>query len=155
MDPITPANQALREWAEVFMQRSMHEFMRFTRQAGLSHAQLSTLMRLYYHGNCPVSDIGSHLGVTNAAASQLIDRLVGMGLLERSEHPSDRRVREVGLTQRGRELVSAAIQTRHRWIEELAGMFSPAELEGIVSALALLTQAARRSEPQKSKLEQA
>ncbi|MDD2694691.1 MAG: winged helix DNA-binding protein [Anaerolineales bacterium] len=58
------------------------------------------------------SDIGNYLGVTNAAASQLIDRLVGMGLLEHAERPADRRVREVRLTPRGQALMEEDVHAR-------------------------------------------
>ena len=73
------------------MRRSMHEFLAFTRQSGISMTQLSALMRLYHGGGCGVSDLGLHLGVTNAAASQMIDKLVlarAAGTLRRPRRPA-------------------------------------------------------------------
>ncbi len=71
----------------VFMRRSMHEFMDSMKDTGLSMPQLTTLIRLHYHGPCPISGIGDDLGVTTAAASQMVDRLVHLGLLDRTEAP--------------------------------------------------------------------
>src|SRR3990172_4618750 len=95
----------VREWSEVFMRRSMRDFIRFTKDTGLSNPQISTLMRLHYHGVCGVSEIGVHLDVTNAAASQMVERLVQQGLLERAEHPDDRRAKQLTLTRKGRALI--------------------------------------------------
>jgi len=81
---MTALTSVLRTWSEVFMRRSMHDFRSFSRRSGLSMSQISVLFRLHYGGQCSVSDLGDHLGVSNAASSQLVDRLVGMGLLMRS-----------------------------------------------------------------------
>jgi MarR family transcriptional regulator for hemolysin len=109
--------------------------------------RLSTLMHLYHQGACGVSDIGSHLGVTNAAASQMIDRLVGLGYLERTEDPGDRRVRQITVTANGSRLIESAIAARHRWMEELTDSLSPDQQQLIIEALTLLNQAANQPEP--------
>jgi DNA-binding MarR family transcriptional regulator len=137
----------LHSWAEVFMRRSMHDFVKFSKDSGVSMPQLSTLMRLYHQGACGVSDIGSHLGVTNAAASQMIDRLVQQGLLERSEDPKDRRGKHIQVTPKGRQLIEDGIEARRRWMEELTTELTAEEQVLIVHALILLTRAARQLEP--------
>src|SRR5574341_2416064 len=85
--------RVIHDWSEVFMRRSMRDFKRFMDDSGLSPSQINALMRLHYRGKCGVSDIGEHLGVTNAAASQMVDRMVQLGLFTRSEDSDDRRVR--------------------------------------------------------------
>jgi len=130
------------------MRRSMRDFKRFMDESGLSPSQINTLMRLYYGGKCGVTDIGEHLGVTNAAASQMVDRMVQLGLFTRSEDSDDRRVRQISLTQEGRALVEAGVEARRRWMEELTTALNPTEQESIIAALIILTQAARQLEPQ-------
>jgi DNA-binding MarR family transcriptional regulator len=133
----------LRRWAEVFMRRSMHEFRQFSKDSGLSMSQMSALFHIHYGGECGVSDVGEHLGVTNAAASQMIDRLVQQGLLERSEDPNDRRAKNLALTPRGLALVHQAIQARMRWMEQLTTSLTSDQQQAIAAALTALTQAAR------------
>jgi DNA-binding MarR family transcriptional regulator len=142
-------NQVLQNWTEVFMRRSMREFVQFSKSSGLSMGQLSTLFRLYHRGGCGVSDIGEDLGVTNAAASQMIDRLVQQGLIQRAEDPNDRRVKSLTLTQKGRALVEESIAARRRWMEELTQTLSPQEQEAIIQGLTLLTEAALSLEPER------
>lgn len=146
-----PTNQqlsaALREWAELFMRRSMRDFIQFIKETGLSTTQLNTLMRLYYQGACPISDIGDHLGITNAATSQMAQRLVEHGLLERSEDPSDRRVKQLTLTAEGRALINRGIEARRRWLEDLTLALPPEQQAHILTALVDLTDTARRLDP--------
>ena len=141
--------QVVREWSEVFMRRSMRDFFRFTKDTGLSNPQISTLMRLHYQGACGVSDIGAHLDVTNAAASQMIEKLVQSGLLERAEDHKDRRAKQITLSAKGRKLIEQSIEARRRWLEELTDAFTAAQQEAIIDALTHLTAAARESESTK------
>ena len=138
---------ALREWAELFMRRSMRDFTHFVKDNGLSTTQLNTLMRLYYHSACPVSEIGDHLGITNAATSQMVQRLVEQGLLERAEDPTDRRVKQLTLTAEGRALIDQAIEARRRWLEDLTTALPAEQQANIITALSDLTSAARRLDP--------
>lgn len=128
------------------MRRSMHDFMEFTRASGLTMVQLNTLMRLHFGGACGVSDLGNHLGVTSAAASQLVERLAQMGLLERTQDPNDRRTRPLAVTDQGRALIQQGIEARRRWISDLTCELSAEDQQSITVALTLLTNAAQALE---------
>lgn len=142
---------ALREWAKVFTHRSMQEFHRSQRDYGLSTGQLRTLTHLYFHGVHQVSDIGDDLGVTTAAASQLVDKLVNMKLLERTEDPDDRRVKQITLTESGKDLVRQGIEDRFKWMKDLADNLTRSQQEEIISALRTLTEAAKTLEGSQEK----
>lgn len=135
-------DQALREWVKVFMRRSMHEFMRSSKDSGLSMAQQHTLMRLHYHGPVQISEIGGDLDITAAAASQMVDRLVNLGLLERTEDREDRRVKRVSLTKSGLSLVRQGVEARLEWMKDLATTLTSKEQRAILSAIETLTNAA-------------
>ena len=137
--------EVIREWSEVFMHRSMRDFKRFMDATGLSFSQISILMRLVHGGNAGVSEIGGQLGVTNAAASQAVDRLVQLGLIERTEDPEDRRAKRLALTQKGRALVEKGVRARSQWIESLTDALTPEQQNVIVSALTLLTEVSRKT----------
>jgi DNA-binding MarR family transcriptional regulator len=139
-------SDVVREWAEVFMQRSMRDFRRFMDETGLSFSQINVLMRLMHEGSSGISEIGDRLGVTNAAASQAIDRLVQMGLVKRTEDPKDRRAKRLVLTAKGRAMVEKGIEARGNWVASLTNAFNPEQQQMIISALVLLTEAARKTE---------
>ena len=89
------------------MLRSFRDFNRGLGDSGLSTSQVHALTRLYHTGSCGVSDIGDHVGVTNAAASQLVDRLVHLVLLKRVEDSTDRRVKHITITSLGWSLAGS------------------------------------------------
>jgi DNA-binding MarR family transcriptional regulator len=143
MSPSLVFTEVIREWSEVFMHRSMRDFKKFMEETGLSFSQINILMRLLHGGNTGVSEVGSQLGVTNAAASQAVDRLVHLGLVERTEDPEDRRAKKLALTSKGRTLIEKGIEVRSRWVEGITDALTPEQQGMIISALTLLTTAAR------------
>jgi len=143
-------NATMREWTEVFMHRSMREWSIFVKSTGLSMPQFSILMKIYYGGGCGVTDISTHLDVTNAAASQLVDRLVHQGLIDRVEDPHDRRAKQITLAAKGKNLILKGIEARHRWFEDLSNELSNEDQSKITAALTQLTEAVRKIETPKS-----
>jgi DNA-binding MarR family transcriptional regulator len=137
--------EVVREWAKAFMHRSGRDFKRFMDETGLSFSQISVLMGLMHGGNRGVSKIGDQLGVTNAAASQAVERLVQLGMIERTEDPEDRRAKRLALTQKGRKLIEMGIEARSKWIEGITDSLTSEQQEMIISALTLITEAAQKT----------
>lgn len=137
-----PVTQSLRAWMDVFMHRSMRNWQNFAKSAGLSMPQFSILMQLHHKGACGVSDIGERFDITNAAASQLVDKLVQSGYVERAEDPSDRRAKVLKLTASGQELIERGGHERHRWLDDVVKNLSSDEKDKVNEALVILTNAA-------------
>lgn len=142
---------ALDEWVDVFMNRSTRDNWQFWKDSGLTVSQIGTLMKLRYSGPCGVTEVAGHVGVTNAAASQMVEKLFQAGYLERAEHPDDRRAKQLTLTPKGRALIQKSLDARRRWLADLAKTFSPGEQAEIAIALEQLTQAAREVDTQVEK----
>jgi DNA-binding MarR family transcriptional regulator len=123
----------------------MEETMRFKQESGLSMTQMHVLFHLHHSETCGVSDIGEFLDISNAAASQLVDRLVQCNLVTRNEDPSDRRVKQLALTGEGKNFVSKGIESRRKWMEELTVELNEEEQNLITEALTLLTEAAEKT----------
>jgi DNA-binding MarR family transcriptional regulator len=146
MSPTIVFTEVIREWSEVFMHRSMRDFRKFMDETDLSFSQINILMRLLHGGSAGVSEIGAQLGVTNAAASQAVERMVQAGLIERTEDTQDRRAKKLALTPKGRTLIGRGIEIRSQWVEGLTEALTPEQQSMIISALTLLTAAARKTE---------
>ncbi len=138
----TDLSKVLLDWASTFMRLSMHDFSRFTRSAGLSLAQMNILLHLHYQGPSEVTNFCEMMQISPAGASQMIERLVKQGVVQRSETPGDRRVRMVSLTDEGRRLVLESIAARQAWIEQLVVTFSVEERDRISAALQTLNERA-------------
>jgi DNA-binding MarR family transcriptional regulator len=150
MSEIVRLDDVLHQWAEVFMRRNMREFRRMIEASDLSPTQMIALFRLHYRKSSSVSEIASHLGVSIAAASQLIERLVQSGLVERSENPADRREKLLVLSPKGREMMAHNISMHREWIAGLVDQLLPSQQDQITSSLRMLIQAAQNTEPDDS-----
>jgi DNA-binding MarR family transcriptional regulator len=144
MQQTDPFVAILREWIEVFMGRSMHGFVRYSKERGLSMSQLGAMFHLYYEGGGGVKGLGDHLGVSSAAASQMLQRLVQQHLILRSEDPVDRRVKHLVLTERGIQTIQESIRSREEWMDELAKTLSADEKAQIMASLNILINKAQR-----------
>jgi len=143
MQQTDPLVDTLEKWIEVFMHRSMHDFMGYVRESGLSMPQLGAMLQIHHRGSCGVTDLGDKLGVTSSAASQMLERLVHQGLIQRLEDPSDRRVKQIILTDKGRQALQESIRARQSWLSELVETLSDSEKETMIAALKLLIDKAK------------
>ena len=139
-----PFDAALQEWVAVFMRRSMQSFIRYARQSGLSMSQINALFHIHHAGGRGVTDLGEHLGITNAAVSQLLERLVQQGLILRQEDPQDRRAKKLILTEKGLQTLQEGIHARQGWLHDLADSLSAPEKEQVAAALQILIEKTKR-----------
>jgi DNA-binding MarR family transcriptional regulator len=145
MPPSDSFVATLHQWTEIFMRHSMRDFIRYSKEKGLSMSQIGALFHIN-SGASGVSGLGDHLGVTNAAASQMLDRLFNLQLINRSEDPHDRRAKQIVLTDEGRRVLQESIQARQSWMDGLADTLSPDEKEQVTAALRLLIERTRQIE---------
>ena len=142
--------QSLLDWSAVSVRLAMHDFSRYARGSGLSLAQMSVLVHLYYRGPREVMGFADLMQVSPAGASQMVERLVQQGLVRRVESSGDRRVRQVHLTEEGRQMVETSIAARQKWVEELTASLTAEQMALIGAALRILTERAAALELQET-----
>lgn len=118
---------ALKAWISQVMRFSMRGFIEFATDTRLSMPQIAVLFRLSGDRRCAVTELGEEFGVSGAAASQMVEKLAQMGLIERLEDVNDRRVKRLLLTQKGKMIVDRSIEARQEWISRFCETFSPEE----------------------------
>jgi DNA-binding MarR family transcriptional regulator len=143
MTSATQLTQTMRHFMDVAMQHSLHERSRLAKESGLSIHQLGILMQIHFRGNYGISEISNRFDITNAAASQLVDKLVQSGLIQREEDPQDRRAKLLNLTEKGKKMIQQGAERRYRWVEDLAQKLSAQEREQVNEALNIMTRAAQ------------
>lgn len=143
--------QTIRQFMDFAMHHTMRERAHFARATGLSMPQFGILMQLHYRQNCGISDLSERFDITNAAASQLVDKLVQSGLIQREEDPNDRRAKLLNLTEKGKKLIQQGIEERYRWVDQVAAKLTPEERTKLAEAMEIVTQAAQELETEKSK----
>ena len=110
----TTTLQLLRELIDA-AQRSGPALARRTK---LTHNELTALEQLTRHQWGP-GELADHLGVTSAAASGIVDRLVARGHVERRPHAADGRRTQVVLTDSGRQEVLGHLMPMFLALDEL------------------------------------
>jgi len=146
MESSTRLSATLHEFAAFFMRGSMRHLLLYAKESGLSMSQIGAMLHIHRKGVCGVSDIGDDLGVTIAAASQMLERLVLQGLVVRSEDPHDRRLKRIVLTEEGHRRLKDTIQARQGWLDALADLLSPEEQDQVTAALRILIERANQLE---------
>jgi DNA-binding MarR family transcriptional regulator len=142
-----PLVDTLRTGLRVFMRRSMSDVIRFSKESGLSTSQLIALFQIDRQPACGVSDLGDKLGISHAASSQLLDRLVHQGLASRSEDPHDRRLKHIILTAKGRRVLHASLRAHQSWLEDVAGRLTLGERKQVLKTLKTFIEKAEQLEP--------
>lgn len=119
---------------------SMQNNLVFARQNNLSMTQMGTLFRLRDKGTCGVSHISEELGVSSAAVSQMLERLVQQGLILRSEAQFDRRAKVIELTEKGCRLVDDVRDSGQQWMHAVVEMLTEEEQRKIAEAIGMLLE---------------
>ncbi len=94
----------------------------------LSFAQLKLLYLVAHTDDHIISDAAAFLGVSNAAASKAVDKLVRRRLLRRVEVQADRRSSQLFLTEAGRRLIEAYEASRDQLVAKVFAQFSAGDL---------------------------
>jgi DNA-binding MarR family transcriptional regulator len=90
---------------------------------------------------CTPHEIAAHLGMTTAAATALLDRLVTAGHVRRGPHPTDRRSKVVVPTEHAYAEVEHLLAPAHDRMRAAAAAVPAEVVPAIVAFLADLTEA--------------
>lgn len=113
--------------------------------SGLSYAKYRLLMGLFFHEKCKhhghmnPSEISEQQGTSRNTISALIRDLEEDGLLERSLDPNDRRKFNIGLTEKGRELVHEHVSNHFRTVGACFDVLDESEQEKLSRLLVKLS----------------
>jgi MarR family transcriptional regulator, 2-MHQ and catechol-resistance regulon repressor len=105
------------------------------RSHGLGDSDFRVLEALLHKGPLAVNTIGPKVFLTPGSISAAVDRLYEKGLVTRTESGTDRRVRVVDLTPKGRDLISTMFSVHAKDMEKLAEILTPTERVHLVNAL--------------------
>jgi DNA-binding MarR family transcriptional regulator len=113
------------------------------RRAGLSETELGALEHLA-GGALGPADLARRLGITTAASSGVVDRLVGRGHAERHPHVTDGRRTDVEITASGRAEVLSHLMPMFEGLFVLDSSLEPEEAAVVERYLTEATAALRR-----------
>jgi MarR family 2-MHQ and catechol resistance regulon transcriptional repressor len=118
------ATQAITRYALVDLEKS-----------GLGDSDFRVLEVLLHKGPLPVNVIGPKVNLTPGSISVAVDRLVAKGLVSRAESSEDRRVRIVGLTPRGKGVITPIFREHVATMEKVFAGLSCDEIRQLEQLL--------------------
>jgi DNA-binding MarR family transcriptional regulator len=113
--------------------------LRVIEESGLSMTQCKALLELGGLGQTAqtwqVGDLAELFGVSVPSMSRAVDSLVKSGLATRVEDTVDRRVRQVRITAKGKDLVETLVAVRQSGIEAFAATLSATQRRKLDAAV--------------------
>lgn len=104
---------------------------------GITRSQAWLLAYLSRSEGLPQSSLADQMGLGKVALGGLIDRLEGNGLIERRSDPRDRRINNIFLTEKGRDVTA---QMRKLTLEANEDILKGVNIEQVKGGVKLLTQ---------------
>jgi DNA-binding MarR family transcriptional regulator len=123
-----------RELAHCCMNKESELFQRF----GLTSSEGVVLLQVAETGTALPSGLACTLRLARSRMTPLTANLVKKGFLSRRESATDRRVRELSLTERGQEVASAAHGCQLDFHSRLLQSYSEAERIALLNTLTTL-----------------
>jgi DNA-binding MarR family transcriptional regulator len=100
--------------------------------------QVRALLRLTMTEGLTMGELAREIGISYAGATQVIDQLVELGLVERERSAEDRRVVRLRLTERARPEMEQALARRARQVREVCEQLGPDEARAFARGMQLL-----------------
>jgi len=124
-------DERLNELAKLYQFRGLDDPL----YRGLTVSQSYVLRRLYFQGPRTMGELANDLDVRLSTTTGVIDQLEERGLVERVDHPADRRSLHVTVTPKGRKLYQRAHEAFLSHLEPLLQGRSPAVRRAILDFL--------------------
>lgn len=108
--------------------------------------QFVALQWLKEEGDMTIGDLSSKMYLANSTTTDLIDRMEKSGLVKRVRNSSDRRVVQIHLLDKGREIIDEVIRHRQIYLNDIISHFTPEKVKVIHESLNLLFQEMEKDE---------
>jgi DNA-binding MarR family transcriptional regulator len=113
---------------------------------GISHHHFAVLWLLSRQGSLPVSELGKRLWISRPQMTAVIDKLVGLQLVERKPDAVDRRVVHVALTPAGQAVLNRGRQVLMAGIVQKVAALSEGDLIELAESLKKINRIGARIE---------
>jgi DNA-binding MarR family transcriptional regulator len=127
-------------------QSRMHYQFEHWRKLDVPLAQLKSLFLIHIRGTINVRHLAQALGVTPGNVTSIVDRLVGQGLVKRSESPEDRRIVLLELTDKGRETINNIHDAGMSQMKKILERMSPEDVTALIRGVSSFVTAAKHDQ---------
>ena len=112
--------------------------IRFDQNREVTHKEIHFLQAIGSNERMNVTDLGAHFGITKSAASQMVTKLKGKGLVEKDISAHSAKEVQLSLTELGWRAYQMHEQYHGRNVAEIAARLGSFSLDQIATASVLL-----------------
>jgi len=112
----------------------------------LSVPQLRSLIFLNLTPGASLSEVAEHLGVTKPTASAIVEKLVQRGLVERQDHPQERRRHVLTVSETGLQQLNTVREATRQSIASMLSSLTSDDLLKVTEGIMLLATAFKDSQ---------
>lgn len=116
-------------------------FYEIAQAYGMAPAQLGALRKLWKNDGMTNTELGEQLFLKTSTVTALIDRMERDGFVFRERNKDDRRVVNIWLTEKGKELKDSVPDIESIIVEKLKAELSVAELKELIRLLNKVAEA--------------
>ncbi|MFD4140089.1 MarR family transcriptional regulator [Streptomyces sp. NBC_00390] len=109
--------------------------------------QFRLLVVLSTHGAAKLVLLAERLGVSPSTAMRMVDRLIGVGLVNRRTNPDNRRETVLQLTPEGARIVEEVMASRRKEIASIVKRLAPGQRAALIAALTAFNEAGGEPAP--------
>lgn len=143
--PVTHGKRSLRAWLHLVKcaKRIEQEMTaRFRSSYSSSMSRFDVLAHLYQVEGEALSttELASRLLASRGNITRLLDRMADDGLIQRRPNALDRRISDVYLSRKGRQMFADMAQEHERWSDEVFDALTDAEKDTLIGLLQRVRQ---------------
>ncbi len=128
-------------WLRFVSNHVSQAFARKLQASGVTVAEWVVMREMFDDEEISPGVLAQRIGMTRGGVSKLVDRLVGKGLITRTDRTDDRRFQSVALTAAGRRLIPQLARLADQNDEEFFGPLSARERAALLASMKKLVQA--------------
>jgi DNA-binding MarR family transcriptional regulator len=137
-EPIAQPRERLRDALQRVELAGAYQRAARARREGTPQVELAALEHLVLRGGLTPGELGHRLGLTSGGVTALTGRLIDAGYVRRERHPSDGRMRVLGVTEAGAESLRAHMEPVLDVADAALAGLPDAEAELLAGVLELL-----------------
>jgi DNA-binding MarR family transcriptional regulator len=137
-EPIAQPHARLRDALQRVELAGAYQRAARARREGTPNVELAALEHLVLLGRLTPGELGHRLGLTSGGVTALTHRLIDAGYVCRDRHPSDGRMRVLGVTEAGAEFLGAHFEPVLEVADAALSRLSAEDAELVASVLELL-----------------
>ena len=111
------------------------KYFRQATDLNITFSQFNLIRLIAINGEHQIREIANFLGVSQAAASKNVDKLVRLGLVKRQVQQGDRRASSLSLTVRSKNIIQKYEALKEEKLKDVLDGFSPSELRTLTRGL--------------------